>query len=66
MTKSIFVSKAAAMGAITSLTGVVAKFYPEVALFVASNSSDILIGVGIIAIVIRKITKGKVTLFPSN
>ena len=66
MSKSIFVSKSAVMGAITSLAGVIAKFYPDVALLVASNSSDILIGVGLVAIVLRKLTNGKVTLFPSK
>lgn len=56
----------AAMGAITSLAGTVGKFYPEFAEFVAVNSSDILIALGVIAIILRKLTSGSVNLFPSN
>ena len=66
MTKSIFKSKTAVMAVITSLAGTAAKFYPEVADIVTANSSDILIGIGVIAIILRKLTNGKVSLFPES
>jgi hypothetical protein len=64
--KSIFKSKTALMAIITSAAGTAAKFYPEVASLVASNGSDILIALGVISFVLRKVTSGKVSLFPAN
>lgn len=64
--KSIFKSKTAALGFITSITGALGYFLPEVNEFVASNSSIILMGVGAVSVALRKITKGAVTLFPTK
>lgn len=64
--KSIFKSKTAALGFITTLTGALGYFLPEVQEFVASNSNLILIGVGAVSVALRRITNGKVTLFPSK
>lgn len=66
MSKSIFKSKTAVMAAITSIAGIASKFYPEVAEIVTSNSGDILIGIGVVAIILRKLTSGKVSLFPES
>ena len=54
------------MAGITSLAGTAATFYPEVAEIVTANSSAILIGIGVIAIILRKLTDGKVSLFPES
>ena len=64
--KSIFKSKTAALGFLTSLAGVVGFFVPNVSAWVAENSSAILSGLGVAAIVLRLVTKDKVSLFPSE
>lgn len=64
--KSIFQSKTAALGFVTSLAGVASFFFPEVAEFVASNSGTILAVLGVIGLVLRLVTKDKVVLFPSE
>lgn len=66
MTKSIFKSKTAVMALITSAAGTAAKFYPDIAGVVEANSSDILIAIGVVAIILRKLTSGKVSLFPES
>ena len=66
MTKSIFKSKTAVMALITSAAGTAAKFYPDIAGVVETNSSDILIAIGVVAIILRKLTSGKVSLFPES
>jgi len=66
MTKSIFKSKTAVMAVITAAAGTAAKFWPDVAGLVEANSSDILIAIGVVAIILRKVTSGKVSLFPES
>jgi len=63
-TKNIFQSKTAALALITTLAGVAGQFYPSLAEWVASNSATILTGLGLVAIVLRLVTKDKITLFP--
>jgi hypothetical protein len=62
--KSIFKSKTAALGFVTTLAGIVGVFVPEVAAWTADNASAILAGVGTISIILRLVTKDKVSLFP--
>ena len=64
--KSIFKSKTAALGFITSLAGVVGFFVPSVSDWVAANAPAILSGLGVVGIVLRLATKDKVSLFPSD
>ena len=61
--KTIFKSKTAAVAFITALAGLVATFVPSVGEFVKGNAESILIGVGLLNVVLRKITKDKVTIF---
>ena len=62
--KSIFKSKTAALGFITTLAGALGAFFPSVAEWTAGNASAILAGVGTISIILRLVTKDKVSLFP--
>ena len=61
--KTIFKSKTAAIAFITALAGLVATFVPSVGEFVKGNAEAILIGVGLLNVILRKITKDKVTIF---
>lgn len=65
MTKTIFKSKTAAVSLITTVAGVLAQFYPQVGEFVAERSAEILVALGMVSLILRLITKNKVTLFPS-
>ena len=62
--KTIFKSKTAALGFITSLSGAASYFFPEVGEFITSNSPTILIVLGAISVALRLATKDKVILFP--
>lgn len=64
--KSIFKSKTAAVAFITALAGLVATFVPVVGEFVKSNAEAVLIGVGLLNVVLRKLTKDKVTIFKGD
>ena len=66
MTKNVFTSKTAAVALITTIAGIVANFVPEVGEYVATNASLILMGLGVVSFALRLITKGKVSLFPSE
>lgn len=61
--KSIFQSKTAALGFVTSLAGVASFFFPTVAEWVAGNSPTILAVLGVIGLILRLATKDKVVLF---
>ena len=63
-TKNIFKSKTAALALITTLAGVAGQFYPAVAEWTTAHSSDILVALGAVAMVLRLVTKDKITLFP--
>jgi len=64
--KSIFQSKTAALGFITAAAGVAAYFIPEASQFVTDHADAILTGLGIVAILLRLVTKGEVVLFPDK
>jgi hypothetical protein len=64
--KSIFKSKTAAIAFITALAGLVATFVPSVGAFVTSNAESILIGVGLLNVLLRKVTKDKVVIFSKD
>jgi len=61
--KTIFKSKTAAVAFITSLAGLVGTFIPSVGEFVTTNAAAILTGVGFLNVVLRLVTKDKVTIF---
>ena len=65
-TKNIFKSKTAALSFLTALAGAASHFVPSLAEWVASNSSNILTGLGLVAMVLRLVTKDKITLFPAR
>ena len=60
--KSIFKSKTAAVALLTGLIG----FYPPVKEFVSENPESVLLGIGILNLVLRAVTKEKVVLFPNG
>jgi putative Mn2+ efflux pump MntP len=62
--KSIFASKTAAVGFLTSVAGIVGTFVPSVAEWTAANANVILSVLGVVAIGLRLITKDRVQLFP--
>ena len=64
--KSIFKSKTAAIAFITAAAGLVATFVPSVGEFVKGNAESILIGVGLLNVILRKLTKDKVVIFKGN
>ena len=64
--KNVFKSRTAALALITTIAGVVGQFVPEVAEWVAFNSSIILMGIGAASFALRLVTKGSVSLFPPN
>ena len=64
--KSIFKSKTAAVAFITALAGLVATFVPVVGESVKSNADSVLIGVGLLNVVLRKLTKDKVIIFKGD
>jgi hypothetical protein len=64
MTKNVFVSKTAAVALITTASGIVANFVPEVGEYVTANAAMILMGLGVVSFILRLVTKGAVSLFP--
>lgn len=61
--KSIFASKTAALGLIVTITGIVGQFVPGVSEWTSAHSEMILTVLGIASVVLRFITKDRVTLF---
>lgn len=66
MKKNIFKSKTAAMALITSLVGIAAVFMPDVNELLTTHSAEVLTALGAVNLVLRAITKGGVSLFPSK
>jgi len=64
MTKNVFVSKTAAVALITTASGIIANFVPEVGEYVTANAAMILMGLGVVSFILRLVTKGAVSLFP--
>jgi len=62
--KSIFASKTAALGFLTTLAGAIGAFFPSVNEWVSANSSAVLIGIGVASVALRLITKDKISIFP--
>ena len=59
--KSIFKSKTFYFGI---LTAVLMPIFPELERIVTENPKAVAIGWGVITVILRKITKGKVNLLP--
>ena len=62
--KSIFASKTAFAGALSAVAGALGTFVPEAAPFIAQHASTILLCAGLVQMVLRVASKGRVTLFP--
>ncbi len=62
MSKKLYQSKTAWAAFVTSLTGVVAFFYPSALQVVAAHMDLILLGLGIVFGVLRTVTHGKIDL----
>lgn len=58
-TKTIFTSKTAAVQAIVAI----AAFVPAARDFVAAHPAEVLLGLAVLNVAVRLITKGKVTIF---
>lgn len=61
--KPIFKSKTAIAAALTSIAGALGFGSDAVSNFLSNNASAILLVLGGVHIALRKVTKGKVTLF---
>lgn len=61
--KPIFQSKTAFAGVLTAIAGAVGISYPDFGKLLGSHASEILIGLGILHVVLRRVTKGRVVLF---
>jgi hypothetical protein len=62
--KPIFESKTAVAGLLTFLAGAVGKNYPEFGQFLNTHATTILMFLGLFAMVLRKLTRGRVVLWP--
>lgn len=62
--KPLFTSKTALAGLLTATAGAIGGAYPEFGQFLASHANPILIGLGLLSIALRMVTKGRVVLFP--
>ena len=58
-TKSLFASKTIAAQAIT----IAAAFYPPVATLVAAHPTETLVILGLVNVILRKLTQGRITIF---
>lgn len=65
-TKSIFKSKTAALAFITAVAGAASYFVPSIGSWVAESSDIILSVLGVVGLILRMVTSGKVSLFPSE
>ena len=61
--KSIFKSKLALSGAVATVAGALGTFAPELAPAISIYGSQIILGFGILNVVLRFFTKGRVVLF---
>ena len=64
MSKSIFKSKTAALALVTTLAGIAAQFSPPVAEFMESNVETVLVILGGVNLLLRRLTSEQITLFP--
>ena len=62
--KSLFKSKSAFVGFVTSLLGLVGIFAPSLAPWIKTHSSELLAGIGPLVIFLRLVTEDAVSLFP--
>jgi hypothetical protein len=61
--KSIFKSRTAIAAAITFLAGMFGTLLPGANEFIAANASAILLGLGLVNLGLRLVTRGRVVLF---
>ena len=61
--KSIFKSKTAFAGALSAVAGALGTFAPDIAPNIAQNASIILMVAGVLQVVLRMVTKGRIVLF---
>lgn len=61
--KSIFKSKAAFAGALSTLVGAAGTFIPDIGQILSNHAPAILFWAGLVHVAIRFITKGRVVLF---
>ena len=61
--KSLFKSKTAFAQAIVIVAGSVGSFWPEANQFITANANTILVASGLVGIVLRLVSKGRVVLF---
>lgn len=62
--KPIFKSKTAVASALVAIAGALGSFFPDANKFISENANSILVGLGILGVILRMATKGRVTLFP--
>lgn len=61
--KSIFKSKTAFAGALSAVAGAIGTFAPDLAPAIAQHASIILMVAGVVQVVLRMVSKGRITLF---
>lgn len=62
--KFIFKSKTAIASLLTVLAGVVGNFSPDLQTFLSTHATTILLAIGGLNLVLRLVTKGRVSLIP--
>ena len=61
--KSIFKSKTAFAGALSAVAGALGTFAPDAAPWLAQSATVILMVAGVLQVVLRMVTKGRIVLF---
>ena len=64
--KSVFKSKTAFAGALATMAGALGTFAPDLAPNIAANASVILMVAGVLQVILRVVTKGRVVLFDES
>lgn len=64
MPRVLFATKTAALAYAVSAVGLVSQFWPEAGAWMAANSLLVSLGLSGLMLLVRKVTKGSVVLFP--
>jgi hypothetical protein len=65
-TKSLFKSKSALAGVLTSLLGAASAVSPSIGAWVGEHMAVILGVVGLLSVILRMVTSGRVEIFPED
>jgi hypothetical protein len=64
--KPWFRSRTALAGILTTIAGALGHQFPGFGLFLATHANEILILLGILSVILRRLTHGRMVLFPDD